>query len=297
MNTRREAPRNGDETPPETETASETEHEGLTVIAYGGGVQSTALVVLAATGQLHADAALFCNVGDDSEHPDTLVYVREVAIPWATARGFPVHELHRHLRDGTPETLMGRLTKQGSRSLPIPVRMSNGAPGRRSCTADFKIKVMAKWLKAHGASAVNPSTVYIGISTDEFDRATNRKVAPYERVEYPLLERRLDRAACAQIIRAAGLPVPPKSACYFCPFHKAQTWAEQRRDRPDLFAKSADLEALLNERRDVLGKDHVYLTRYAKPLADAIKVAQDDLWSSLDSTIGESGCDDGMCFV
>ena len=26
-----------------------------------------------------------------------------------------------------------------SRSLPIPVRMSNGAPGNRSCTADFKI--------------------------------------------------------------------------------------------------------------------------------------------------------------
>ena len=36
-----------------------------TYISYGGGVQSTALIVLAATGRIHADAALFANVGDD----------------------------------------------------------------------------------------------------------------------------------------------------------------------------------------------------------------------------------------
>ena len=39
----------------------------LTTISYGGGVQSTALLVLSATGRLPAvDAALFANVGDDS---------------------------------------------------------------------------------------------------------------------------------------------------------------------------------------------------------------------------------------
>ena len=54
----------------------------LTVISYGGGVQSTALVVLAATGRLgKVDAALFSNVGDDSEEPATLRYVRMVSDP------------------------------------------------------------------------------------------------------------------------------------------------------------------------------------------------------------------------
>jgi 3'-phosphoadenosine 5'-phosphosulfate sulfotransferase (PAPS reductase)/FAD synthetase len=116
----------------------------LTTISYGGGVQSTAMLVLAAQGKLgyDVDAALFANVGDDSEHPATLDYVRNVAKPWADEQGVPVHILDRVKRDGTTETLMGRLMKPGSRSLPIPIRMSNGAPGNRSCTSDFKIKVV-----------------------------------------------------------------------------------------------------------------------------------------------------------
>lgn len=222
----------------------------LRTISYGGGVQSSALCVLATQGKLgHVDAALFANVGDDSEYPATLAFVRNIMIPWAADRGLPVIELHRTKRDGTPETLWGRLMKDGSRSLPIPVRMSNGAPGTRSCTHDFKIKVVGKWLKANGASADDPADVMIGISTDEIQRVNNKKVEPYERPIYPLIDLGLDRNACAQIIRDAGLPVPPKSSCFFCPFHRPLTWAELRRDDPDLFAKAQLLEDTLNERR------------------------------------------------
>ena len=77
--------------------------------------------------------------GDDSEHPATLTYVRDVFTPWAAERGLRVEELHRipvrGVAAGEVETLWGRLMRPGSRSLPIPVRMSNGAPGTRSCTA------------------------------------------------------------------------------------------------------------------------------------------------------------------
>ena len=45
----------------------------MKVISYGGGVQSTAMLVLANQGAIDSvDAALFSNVGDDSEHPATL---------------------------------------------------------------------------------------------------------------------------------------------------------------------------------------------------------------------------------
>lgn len=270
----------------------------LRTISYGGGVQSTALIVLAAQGKLDdimggpIDAALFANVGDDSEHPATVTYVRQIAIPWAAERGLPVHELHRQKRDGTTETLYGRMMKEGSRSLTIPVRMSNGAPGRRSCTADFKIKVIGKWLKAHGASAADPANVAIGISTDEIQRLNNRRNDPHERAVYPLIDLRLDRSACAEVISDAGLPVPPKSACYFCPFHRPSTWAEMRRDEPELFWKSVDLERTLNERRDMLGKDHVYLTRFNKPLDEAVAEAQSPLFPD-----GPEGCDEGYCWT
>jgi len=125
-------------------------------VSYGGGVQSTALLVLAAEERIDFRTFLFSNVGDDSEHPASLDYVRRIAAPYADAHGIELVELHRHRRDGTPETLMGRLTKPGSRSLPIPVRMSNGMPGTRLCTAEFKIRVIAKELKRRGAGLPAP---------------------------------------------------------------------------------------------------------------------------------------------
>lgn len=42
----------------------------LRVFSYGGGVQSTAALVLAAQGRIDFPAFVFANVGEDSEHPD-----------------------------------------------------------------------------------------------------------------------------------------------------------------------------------------------------------------------------------
>lgn len=266
-----------------------SEPEQLRVVSYGGGVQSTALLVLAAQGYIDHNVFLFANVGDDSEDPETLRYVREVAFDYAGQHGIQIEELHRiptrGRSKGEIETLYGRLMREDSRSLPIPVRMPDtGAPGTRSCTADYKIKVVGRWLREHGASADHPARVAIGISTDEWQRASDRKVEPYELVEYPLLRLEwkgragLSRLDCEAVIRSAGLPVPPKSSCYFCPFHRPAVFAEMARDRPDLFAKACHLEDTLNARRDALGKDHVYLTRFGKPLRLAVATAQDPLF-------------------
>lgn len=262
-------------------------------VSYGAGVQSTALLVLAAERKIDFNLFLFSNVGDDSEHPDSLRYMTEVAVPYAAKHDIELVSLHRVKRDGTKETLMGRLTKEGSRSLPIPVRMSNGAPGTRSCTADFKIAVIGKELKRRGATVADPATVALGISVDEIERARPGidERAPYQFRVYPLLDLGLRRDDCKRIIAAAGLPVPGKSACFFCPFHDKHAWANQAREEPELFKKSCDLETLLNERRDVLGKDHVYLTRFGRPLAESVDVAQGTL------DIGLDGCDTGHCFT
>lgn len=260
------------------------------VYSHGSGVQSTAMAVLVAQGFLDRGPFLFSNVGDDSEDPETLVYFREVFRPWAADQGIEVHELGRDPRRGRYKgerlTLYRQLMEPESRSLPIPVRMANGAPGRRSCTADYKIRVVQRWLLANGASEETPWRTAVGISTDEFGRATSRKREPYEVLEYPLLSLPwrdrigLSRNDCEDVIRSAGLPVPPKSSCYFCPFHRPSVWAEMRRDRPHLFDKAADLEDTLNERREKLGKDRVYLTRFARPLREAITEAPADLFGA-----------------
>lgn len=300
-------------------------------ISYGGGVQSTAMGVLRVQGRIAADVMLFANVGDHAEHPDSLRYVRDVFTPWAAKRGLVVHELQRKPTSTNQPDLHDTMTEYGGNRVKEPIPLRNGrtgAPTKRNCTADWKVKVVQTWMRDNGHV---PGTSLIGISVDEIERASGYDTDPDFPRAYPLLDLGLNRADCESIIRDAGLPVPRKSSCYFCPFHKPQVWAEMRRDEPDLFERSQRLEDHLNAQRarvdcpgvgkpprpggtcqscrephdvvDGVVDKHVYppayLTRFGKRLSDAIPVAQVSLfgavWAGTD--IGEAGCDEGVCFV
>ncbi|MBO2465001.1 phosphoadenosine phosphosulfate reductase [Actinomadura violacea] len=260
--------------------------------SFGGGWQTVAALALAAAGDLDYDTFVFANVGDDSENPGTLRYLHRYAAPFAARHGLRLIQVERKLRNGSVETLYGRLMKEGSRSIPIPVRMSNGAPGTRSCTADFKIKVIGRWLKQQGASADTPATVAIGITVDEIERANNRRCEPYENIVYPLLDMGIRRADCPRIIAKAGLPLPPPSSCFFCPHHRMEQWRNMRREEPQLFARACDLENTINRRRHELDRDPVWLTRFNAPLADVVPT---DAPLPLDDEDG--ACDGGWCFT
>jgi hypothetical protein len=242
----------------------------IRAISYGGGVQSTAMLVLAARKEIDFPLALFSNVGDDSEHPDTLTYFREIAMPYAEKNGIELVELRKRGR-GKETTLYQRLTNPDSRSVGIPMRlMPSGAPGRRSCTLDFKVRRISSDLKRRGASADDPATVALGISTDEYQRMRTDSGIPWQVNAYPLIDLNLDREACKRIIAEAGLPVPPKSSCYFCPFHTLDVWRRMRRDEPELFAKSVALEKVLHDRHIALGRGGAFFTGRLRPLNDAV---------------------------
>jgi len=116
---------------------------------------------------------------------------------------------------------------------------------------------------------------------------------PLQIKEYPLIDLRLSRNDCLKIIAEAGLPQPQKSSCYFCPMHRPQEWQRMQREEPEQFEKSCDLEELVNARRDALGKDHVYFTRFGRPLREVfsggIQLSMADL--------GDGGCDSGYCWT
>lgn len=268
----------------------------LKIFSYGGGVQSTAALVLAAQGKIDYKTFLFCNVGDDSEHPDTIKYVHDVAMPYAKEHGIELIELHKVLRSGEIDTLYGRLTRPNSRSIGIPVRMSNGAPGNRACTADFKIKVVDRWLREHGAKKSH-AIVGLGISLDEFQRVKENcdpNTMEWKQNAFPLLfdlPKAVTRQDCMNIIAQAGLSVPPKSSCYFCPFHRLPVWQKMRHDEPELFEKASQLETMINERRAKLGKDQVWLTNKLIPLAKATSETEQL------ALFDEAECDSGYCFL
>ena len=268
----------------------------LKAFSFGGGVQSTAALVLAAQGRMDYRTFLFCNVGEDSENPDTLTYVHEVAMPFAARHGLNLIELQKVRRDGSVDTIYRTMTRPESRSIGIPVHMSNGAPGRRACTLDFKIRVVDRYLKRRlsrktpGVQAV----VGLGISFDERLRVRYPLIddeTPWKMRDYPFVESKIDRGQCIALIQQAGLPVPPKSSCYFCPFHSDRTWQELRDRQPLLFARAVALEQLINERRALIGKDQVFLSRKCKPLPMA---TSEYVQSSL---FEEDICESGYCFV
>jgi hypothetical protein len=93
--------------------------------------------------------------------------------------------------------------------------------------------------------------------------------------------------------------VPPKSSCFFCPFHSETTWRELRRDEPELFEKAQALEDHLQARNIRRGVEkQVYLTRKGalnkNRLSDQIAEAGAQLF---DSEIGIDGCDSGFCWT
>jgi hypothetical protein len=264
------------------------------LVSYGGGVQSTALLVLAAQRKIDYRTFLFCNVGEDSEAPETLDYVREVAWPYAERHGIEMVELQKIKRDGTIDTVLRRIN-ESKRSVPIPVRMArNGAPGTRQCTFDFKIWRVARELKARGATAEQPAMVALGISTDEFKRARTESGIAWETLDYPLLTLRLSRYDCERIVAAAGLPVPPKSACWFCPLRRASGWARMKLDDPERFERVVQIEGFLPERRLSLGKDPVYFHSKLKPLPMA---TTDGYQLGLDLDDDDGGCESGFCWT
>lgn len=262
-------------------------------VSYGGGVQSTALLVLAARGDIDYPLFLHADVGHDSEAKGTIRYVREVAEPYAAAHDIELVRVRKMSRHGDAVTLRAALMREDSRSVPIPMRMSgNGAPGNRTCTADWKIKPVVKELKRRGATVDTPAVVAVGISTDEFERArpgADPRTPEQHRV-YPLLDLGLNRADCMRLIADEGIPVPPRSACYFCPFHGREAWRELKRDLPDDFRDAERIEATVNERRAMLGKDPMWMHRGLRPLGECV----DD---QMQLTGWEDDCDSGACFT
>lgn len=268
----------------------------LRSFSYGGGVQSTACLVLAARGEIDFPLFIFAHVGEAAENPATLSYVEDVARPYAEANGIELVVVRKRRRGGEPDDLLDRI-RRSTRSLPFPVRMNNGAPGQRSCTAEFKIRPVVRELKRRGASAESPAIVGLGISTDEEIRAREPGKPDPKNPEqirvYPLLDerRRMSRAECMALIREAGLPMPARSACWFCPYHSLDEWRHLRREQPDKFAEAVALEHTLRDRRAALGRDPVWLTRYARSLDE---VVPDQLVLDIP---GLDNCESGHCLT
>jgi len=265
------------------------------IFSFGGGVQSVAAMVLAAQGKIPYDTFVFSNVGHDSENPSTLEYIEQIVAPYMQQHKLRFEVVQRLNKAQQPVTLYEYNMNPNNRSVTIPAHLKDGGPGQRSCTSDWKVRVIDKWIKTHCTGLVY---VGLGISVDEFTRMKKlkpvalRKAGPLKSTRYPLIDLRLTRDACIRIIQAEGLPIPEKSSCWFCPFHSAKAWLDLSVQQPDLFAKAVDLEEHINAKRELKGKDQLRLHTSWKPLSQVVSGDQMAMFPEEDDN-----CEGGYCFV
>jgi len=199
----------------------------FTYISYGGGVQSTVLVLWAITKRIECDAVIFADTG--SEEPGTYATVaairemcEEVELPFYTvthsSRG-PLWEFY-----------------SGEGLLPMV--------GIVWCTTNWKIApIRRKVRELTDCTGPKPwAHAYIGITTDEAHRARESDVQ-WTTNSYPLIDALWSRQRCASHLEQNyPMLTVKKSGCFCCPYRGPKSWATLRREHPELFERARQME-------------------------------------------------------
>jgi hypothetical protein len=203
-------------------------------INFGGGLNSTALIVEAHQRGLRPDWILFADTG--SELPGTLDHVAAVDA-WCRER------------DWTPVTTVRwervRGDIKGFEPLHDHCLRTNHLPskayGLAGCTVKWKVQPMDKWRKANGYQR--------GAFAIGYDFGEERRVqSAMRRTEsdefmpwYPLVAWGIDRDRCSEICRDSGFVIG-KSSCFMCPNMRKPEWRELRDSHPEYFKLAVEIE-------------------------------------------------------
>jgi len=243
----------------------------LTYISFGGGVQSTALLVMSALGTHgipKADAAVFADT--QAEIAATYTHL-EFMQEWSKKRGIPLYVTTAGSLEH--DVLVG--VGKSQVSIPAFIKNGNGTRGiqRRQCTYDYKlvpiirrVRELCGLKKGWRAKGVLNVKAMLGIS---FEEAHRMKPSREEWIEntFPLVDAKITREDCKRIIMEAGLLVPPRSSCYFCPYHRDDYWRWLKKENPVDFQKAIVFDQKIRRSQpNLIGES--YLHDSLKPLSE-----------------------------
>lgn len=186
--------------------------------AWGAGVDSTAMLIELVERGERIDMVLFADTG--GERPETYAFI-PIFRAWLAARRIPsevVRYQPRDFKNWPPyRTLEENCLTNGT--------LPSIAFGFGSCSSKWKIAPQNRWADgwapARDCWAAGGKVIkLIGYDCSPADlrRYAHREGYDDPRYEYryPLREWGWTREDCIARIARAGLPVPPKSSCFFC---------------------------------------------------------------------------------
>ena len=238
----------------------------MVVLSLGAGVQSSAMAVMSAKGDLPpVDCAIFADTGYEPKGIYTYLNYLSNILP------LPIFKV---MKGNIKEDMLN--AKDTNKFVVAPFFNQHSITGkkgmiRRQCTADYKIMPIKKKIRElcgieFGKHFPKDKYVeqWIGISKDEIQRMKPAR-DPYILNRHPLIEMNMSRQDCINYLNKKKIPLPEKSACIVCPFHDDKYWHFMKTQRPEEFADAVELD---KEIRTISKKDNIknYTHRSCKPL-------------------------------
>lgn len=266
------------------------------ILSYGGGTQSTALLLMALKGEVNGVIPNYIVHADTGNEPKNVYdfmdrvnehikkkYNREIIF---TNNGNIYDDIEKACHTGSRATSLPYHTLN-------PLNRAE-AIGRRQCTGDYKITPVNRKVRellgyTKGQRVKEVVHMWKGISTDEIQRV--KPIADkWIEAEHPLIDiMDVDRSRCIGYVEREGLGTPPKSSCMICPFHDNATWLEIKKNDPEGFKKACELDELI--RKNLKYKDELYLHKSRKPLSE-VDLQEDQ--TTIDDFINEC---EGFCGI
>jgi hypothetical protein len=230
------------------------------VVSYGAGVDSTAMLVAMWQRGIRPDLILFADTG--GEKPETYAYL-PIMDEWLKSVGFPQITTVRYVPVRAPyTTLEGKCL--ANETLP------SLAFGRHSCSLVFKVEPQDKFIKtwqpaldAWAAGRRVRKAIGYDNGRQDCNRRANADAAVQKREDagdsslyeylYFLQDWLIDRPQCEELILSVGLPLPMKSACWFCPASKKAEIIWLRENHPPLYNRAIHMEVIARTGKHGLG--------------------------------------------
>lgn len=221
------------------------------MVSIGMGVDAIAATIALVRLGAKIDKAVFADTG--GERPETYAYI-EVFDAWLRQNaGIPLTVMRLIPPNAPYETLEQECLT--NKVLP------GAALGRKHCSAKWKGQAITAYLKGYPAAGKRPAQEpwdeavacwargervirVIGFDAGAKDRRRG-SVEGDDLFQnfFVLRELGMDRVDCANEILNAGLPLPIKSACFFCPYNKPQELLWLHHNHPGLFRRALVLES------------------------------------------------------
>ena len=184
-------------------------------LSHGMGINSTALMLLLEDEGIEFES-VFVNHGGD--YPETYEYAN-----YLRDKGFKITEIIPDYRGC--HTILEYCYKNQF----IP------SETRRWCTANFKIQPIYNYVEI-------PCKMMLGISYEERKKRIHKSKNKNITNSYPLVERKITRVKCTEIIKNHNLKIPRQSGCFFCPCMNKKKARELYLHHFELYKKVLDLE-------------------------------------------------------